>query len=285
MDCSSVSKGLQALTQALLQQLRADHEVAAALCRKVGLRSCKELRDAKKVDWCDTRLTDADLTTLGTLGSVLPALKQLWLCECAGVLDGMQRLAEGLGARALPAVIFLALNARDPMHVGDAGASALAAALGRGAMPRLEHLSLMNVSIGDAGLVALAPALRRLPALKTLHLGGNPCGDEGLAALVAPPPPPADALLPPTAGLTKLRALGLVYTYVTDAGCAILAAALDNGALPALMLAVVLWSNASAVARAVVQEALDKLESRRADLADLVRSLRRWRGCLPGRQS
>ena len=100
LDCSSVSKGLQALTQALLQQLRADHEVAAALCRKVGLRSCKELRDAKKVDWCDTRLTDADLTTLGTLGSVLPALKQLWLCECAGVLDGMQRLAEGLGARA-----------------------------------------------------------------------------------------------------------------------------------------------------------------------------------------
>ena len=47
---SSASSELRALTQALLQQLRADHEVAAALCLKVGLRSCKVLREAKQVD-------------------------------------------------------------------------------------------------------------------------------------------------------------------------------------------------------------------------------------------
>mgnify|MGYP004191158915 CR=1 FL=1 len=33
------------LTPALRQQLTADHEVAAALCRKMGMRSCKELRE------------------------------------------------------------------------------------------------------------------------------------------------------------------------------------------------------------------------------------------------
>ena len=40
---SSASNELRELTQALLPQLRADHEAAAALCLKVGLRSCEEL--------------------------------------------------------------------------------------------------------------------------------------------------------------------------------------------------------------------------------------------------
>ena len=75
------------------------------------------------------------------------------------------------------------------MHVGDAGASALAAALGRGALPRLKSLVLYGTGIGDAGLVALAPALRRLPVLEQLCLHGNPLGDKHLIALVAPPLP------------------------------------------------------------------------------------------------
>ena len=45
--------------------------------------------------------------------------------------------------------------------LGDAGASALGAALSCGAVPRLERLLLDTNGIGDAGLVALAPALRR----------------------------------------------------------------------------------------------------------------------------
>jgi hypothetical protein len=119
------------------------------------------------------------------------------------------------------------------MHVGDAGASALAAALDRGALPRLDGLGLSGAGIGDAALAALAPALRRRPVLKVLYLYGNPFGDEGLAALVAPPPP-AGAPPLPTEGLKKLRTLYLDYTQVSDAGCAALATALDSGALPPL---------------------------------------------------
>ena len=88
-------------------------------------------------------LSADDLATLGTLGSVLPALEELHLIEPTAGTDGVQRLAERLGAGALPALSVLSL-ARVPgsMHVGDAGASALAAALGRGALPRLQRLWL-----------------------------------------------------------------------------------------------------------------------------------------------
>ena len=54
--------------------------------------------------------------------------------------------------------------------MGDAGASELAAALDRGALPRLKILALRTAAIGDNGLVALAPALRRLPELNKLIL-------------------------------------------------------------------------------------------------------------------
>jgi hypothetical protein len=162
---SSVSNELRTATQEGRQQLRADHEAAAALCFKVGLRSCKELREAKEVHCVNKGLTADDLALLGTLGSVLPALESLVLFELAAGPDGVQRLADRLSAGALPALTFLVL-AR--MHVGDAGASVLAAALGRGALPRLKTLSVSNAAIGDAALVALAPALRRLPALERL---------------------------------------------------------------------------------------------------------------------
>ena len=55
----------------------------------------------------------------------------------------------------------------------------------------------------------------------------DPLGDEGLAALVGTPPLP-------TGGLKKLSTLDLSGTQVTDAGCATLIAALDDGTLPAL---------------------------------------------------
>eukprot|EP00964_Phaeocystis_antarctica_P022876 scaffold12773_cov64-Phaeocystis_antarctica.AAC.8 len=252
---SSASSELRALTEALLQQLRADHEVAAALCRKVGMRSCKELREAKKIFCMNKGISTFDLATLGTLGLVLPALERLYLTEPAAGTDGMQRLAAGLGAGALPALTSPVVY---HMHVGDAGASALAAALGQGALPRLNELFLTNTGIGDAGLVALAPALRRLPALEDLDLGGtNLFGDEGLAALVAPPPPagapPAGALSPPTGGLKKLKWLNLDFTEITDAGCADLAAAFDSGALPALERLYLQGIPASAAAKAALK--------------------------------
>jgi len=45
VDFGSITNELWKATQALRQQLRTDHEAAAALCRKVGMRSCKELRE------------------------------------------------------------------------------------------------------------------------------------------------------------------------------------------------------------------------------------------------
>ena len=47
------------------------------MCRKLGHRNCKALREAKQVDWCNKGLTADELKLLGTLGSVLPALKTL----------------------------------------------------------------------------------------------------------------------------------------------------------------------------------------------------------------
>jgi len=250
---SSTNSELWTLTQAPRQQLQADHEAAKALCLKLGMRSCKELREAKEVELFKSKgLSSNDLALLGTLGSVLPALETLSLYEPAANPDGVQRLVEKLGAGALPAVTLLDLNFT---HVGGAGASALAAALGRGALPRLKRLLLFSTAISDAGLVALAPALRRLPALVDLELGNNPLGDEGLSALVAPPPPPAGAPPPPTGLLMKLKGLYLNDTQITDAGCAALAAALDSGALPALeTLNFYDLTRASAAAMATVRE-------------------------------
>jgi hypothetical protein len=226
---SSVNNELRTATQAPLQQLKSGHEAAAALCRKLG-KSCKQLREAKVVNSWNKGLTAEELALLGTLGSVLPALEELHLWEPAAGPEGMQQLAAGLGAGALPAVTWLSIY---DAHMGDAGASALAAALVKGALPRLKTLVLYNTAIGDAGLVALAPALPGRPALERLDLEGNPIGDEGLAALAAPPPP-AGAPPTTTGGLAKLKKLDLYHTQITDAGCATLAAALDSGALPAL---------------------------------------------------
>ena len=272
---SSASKELRTATQALLQQLRADHAVATALSLKVGLWSCKQLREAKEVDWWKNErgtFSSAYLALLGTLGSVLPALETLEISESSAGPDGVQRLAAGLGAGALPAVTFLSIRIT---HVGDAGASALAAALVRGALPRLKTLTLGDALIGDAGLVALAPALRRLPALEVLGLTNNPFGDEGLAALVAPPPP-AGELPPPTGVLTKLRHLYLYNSQITDAGCAALAAALDSGALPALEKVNLAFGvpRAGAAAKAAVLEALATRSRRRAAAVSSVVSVR-----------
>ena len=264
---SSASHELWELTQALRQQLRADHEAAAALCHKVErccstelggeLRSCKELRETTVIEWVHQGLSAAELALLGRLGSVLPALERLVLLDFSGVAgpEGVQQLAAGLGKGALPAVTFLQIVS---IQLGDAGASELAAALGRGALPRLKSLYLYANAIVDADLVALALALRRLPALETLALSDNPLGDEGLAALVAPPPP-AGALPPPAGVLTKLQRLDLRHTQITDAGCAALVAALDSGALPALETLDLRDTPASAVAKAAVHQARDNL--------------------------
>ena len=228
---SSASSELRALMKAelleLLQLRKAWLEEVEAVARKAGKRSYKKVSNAKSVQCVRRGVSTDDLATLGTLCGILPRLQDLRVIEPAA--DGVQRLAEKLGAGALPAVTLLRLGG---MHVGDSGASALAAALGRGALPRLKTLQLNWAAIGDEGLVALAPALRRLPALETLNLSSNPFGDVGLHVLVAPTLP---AVAPPPIGaLAELKVLYLGNTGITDAGCTAIVAALDSGVLPAL---------------------------------------------------
>ena len=230
-------RGLREPTRALLKQLRDEHDAAAALCLKLGMPSCRALRE--ELGLCiKVSLSAADLALLGTLGRSLPVLVSLALGsdtstgrDAAGAAgpDGVLRLVAGLGAGALPDLTSFQLS---KILMGNTGASALAAALGRGALPRLKILALDTLNISDAGLVALAPALRRLPALDELYLTGNPIGDEGLAALV--PQLPTGDLLPPTGKLAKLEVLELPNTQLSDAGCAALAAAIKSGALPLL---------------------------------------------------
>ena len=266
----SACRELRELLMPVLQQ-----QLKKALCLKVGA-SWKALREAREISWVHQGLSMADLTTLGTLGSVLPELEDLRLVEYPAGANGGRQLAEKLGAGALPGVTSLRLG----MPVGNAGASALAAALDRGALPRLKVLALSNAAIGDAGLAALAPALRWWPALESLSLWGNPLGDEGLAALVAPAPlagarrrrrrPAAGgrrvrALPPAAGGLKRLRTLDLGETQVTDAGCAALAAALYRGALPALENLYLDGIPASAAAKQAAQVALARSRMARSE--------------------
>ena len=268
MYFSSASKELRALLPpAVRQQLRTDYDEATALCLKVRLRDCKALREETEIEWHGRGLSEADLATLAKLGSVQPALERLTLTNSQGSADpkGVQRLAEGLVAGSLPAVTCLDIGF---MHVGGAGASAIAAALDRSALPRLDYLALVEAAIDDAALAALAPALRRRPALQELCLCGNPFGDEGLAALVAPPPPAAGTPAAAAGGLRKLELLDLDSNPVTAAGCATLVAAIDSGALPALREVDLDRTPASAAAKEAVRAALARSRG----------AARTWRG-------
>ena len=252
----SLCKGLWEPTKGLVKQLRDEHDAAAVLCLKMGMPSCRELREAQGPIplMNNASFSAADLELLGGLGRSLPELRSFVLGSIAAGAagpDGVPRLAAGLGAGALPELASFQLS---NILMGNTGASALAAALGQGALLRLKSLYLGNTAIGAAGLVALAPALRRRPALESLYICGNPFGDEGLAALVAPPP--AGAPPPPAGGLKKLRSLNLAYNQITDAGCATLAAALDSGALPVLDVLDLDGNPASAAAKEAVLAAL-----------------------------
>jgi hypothetical protein len=121
----------------------------------------------------------------------------------------------------------------------------------------------MGTAIGKAGLVALP----RAGLAAAVRAGASeplsrpyPFGDEGLAALLAAPPP-AGTLSLPTGGLKKLESLDLGFTQVTGAGCAALRsprAALDRGALPALERICLDGIPASAAAKEAVSEALER---------------------------
>ena len=119
----------------------------------------------------------------------------------------------------------------DSNKIGPAGAETLAAALGRGAMPKLEELLIFANPIGVQGATALAAPLRKLPALKMLSLARCEIGDEGVASLFA------------NLGKDDFKKLEMLYVNnemtddVTEKGCATIATAIESGAMPELLIA------------------------------------------------
>jgi len=246
---SSTCLGLRTPLQASLAVLKERHERAVALCRKLGYKSCAELRGAARLQGVD-RLVADDMATLGMILQTngLPCLRDLFL-NSSGLGDaGLQALFEGLGHGAAPSLRILGLSDN---NFGPAGAEALAAALRRGAMPKLELVGISDNPIGNQGVAALAAPLRKMPALKTLSLRHCEIGDEGVASLV-------DNL--GKDDFKTLKELWLNDNKITDAGVAKLLAALDAGGLPKLVHHYYLLQDnpASAVAVEAVKHALAK---------------------------
>ena len=70
-------------------------------------------------------------------------------------------------------------------RIGDAGAAALARAIGDGGLKSLQQLHMAHNDIGDGGALALAEAFTAAKAhpIETLSLQHNNIGDAGLKAI------------------------------------------------------------------------------------------------------
>lgn len=252
--CSTNKELRQFLTCKVQRQLKSDFKEAHSFSIKVGVGNCKGLYEATQLDVHEA--TNQDLKMLANLSLLLPALNELNLNEPVSGGLNVQWFAKALVADSFPSMTELNIDS----HVGDAGASAIADALDRSALPRLKNLSLLDTNIGDAGLVALAPALRRRPLLEKLRFDYNEFSDEGLAALVAPPPIGCTHLplgvAPP---LPKLSYLNVRDTLITPTGFVTLSDALQSGALPALQMLIVSDFPLSSIERAILKKRRPKL--------------------------
>jgi len=238
---ASMNKGVWKTTKVQRQQLKDENEHVAKLARKLGGEGGdifgvkgvryrgpdswvnKLLRKARYVNTPRGDITCSDMALLGRLGSFLPELERLTLQIPSFVTtQPMQLFAENLRVGALLTLTSLRITYT---HMGDVGASALAAAVSRGALPRLKCLKLQNVGIGDLGFKALVPALQQIHELMALGLKGNRLGDEGVTALVAP-----------GRALKCLKILDVDHTNIRDIGCKTLATGIINGTLPALRM-------------------------------------------------
>ena len=161
------------------------------------------------------------MATLGLILPWMPRLKTLDLFS-NGVVAGMHALFEGLGHGAAPSLCYLNCAESD---FGPAAAETLAAALRRGAMPKLEELYLGENGITNESVAILAPVLKKLAALKLVDLGMNDIADEGVASLL-------DNL--GKDDFKTLKGLYLDGNILSDKSCATVVAALKAGALPAI---------------------------------------------------
>ena len=115
--------------------------------------------------------------------------------------EGVSAFAPGFGRGGLP--ILVDLNLID-VQLGPSGAIALAAAFAQGAAPMLCSFSLSGNHIEDAGLIALAPALRRLQVRQGVgcrtpwHGRSRPVAPSQRGARALAPNPEADADPGPT---------------------------------------------------------------------------------------
>ena len=149
----------------------ADRTVCAGLYRGVAeplLAAVEELEVQEAQAW-----TAADWRHLGGALACCTKLRRLNLYEMGADDAAMAALGGALGSGAMPALEQLSLMFNE---IGDEGVRHLADALARGATPALKKLDLSGNKIGDEGMRHLGDALARgaAPALKELYLDGNP---------------------------------------------------------------------------------------------------------------
>ena len=163
---------------------------------------------------------------------------------------GQNLLCECFRRACLPSLTDLSFTR---CSLGPTVAEALAAAIRKGALTKLETLGLGGNSFGTQGAAVLAP-LRTLPRLRTLQLWRNNIGDEGVASLL-------DKL-----GKDDFKALeiiNLARNDITDVGCATVVASLDADAMPLLHSFRVVGDGQSQQAWAAVFDALARAQGRR----------------------
>ena len=223
LELTTCCHELRAISKTARTELFQRHSAAKRLCARVNT-SLAAMREMKELLWYGAGLTTAHLATLGQLlhQNAPPQLEVINISINRMGAEGMDALCERLGQGSLSSVRVLDLTSN---ALGSAGAATLAAAFSRGALPKLEVMKLGRNGLGDPGLSVLAPPLRRLLALKELHLYGNQIGEVGVQALLANLG---------GAQLQQLRTLNLVGNLINDAGCATLIAALDSRAPPPL---------------------------------------------------
>ena len=228
----STCLGLQIPLRADLEVLKEQHEGAVALCRKLGTTedyphhargsSCEQVRGSVELYSIQECLNAGDVATLGLILCKLPKLQIFDFIATTVDSACVNSFCECLRRVWLPCLTTLSFTR---CRLGPAVAEALAAAVSRGALPRIEELTVGGNSFGREGGATLAASLRKLRALRVLQLWGCSLGDEGVVSLFA--------------NLGKddfkaLKGLHISGNLASDVACAAIVASLNTDAMPAL---------------------------------------------------